>query len=366
MEKETNTLIQDLQHQKPAACQKLLTEYGPAVFRMVQRIITQREDAEEVYQDVFVKALRGIQNYNPKQASLGTWLSRIAYNESLNFLRSRKPNIIYIDDRELGSDSFEVPDDAPQDEHTIALLEQALSLLPPHEQAIISMFYYEEKSLADIAYITGSIPSTVGSQLSRIRKKLYRIIKKTPLHRGRGWRWVFLAAACVAGFVVIFLAPPKSAEKQPPLALEKPRVESQEPIADSQFSTPLKGRLGSLELPLNVATAPQRGANPHSRRRARMEGASQQPAVVKPKRTPKRKRVVPQEPQEEPLLAEAESVEEFPTEAAYQEFLDKMRKPSTSSYATQAQEIRQRGEQVTQYVAMLNQQIRAEQQYVEY
>ena len=163
--------------------------------------------------------------------------------------------------------------------------------------------------------------------------------KKTPLHRGRGWRWVFLAAACLAGFVVIFLAPPKSAEKQPPLALEKPRVESQEPIADSQFSTPLKGE---------------------------MEGASQQPAVVKPKRTPKRKRVVPQEPQEEPLLAEAETVEEFPTEAAYQEFLDKMRKPSTSSYATQTQEIRQRGEQVTQYVAMLNQQIRAEQQYVEY
>ena len=58
--------------------------------------------------------------------------------------------------------------------------------------------------------------------------------KKTPLHRGRGWRWVFLAAACVAGFVVIFLAPPKSAEKQPPLALEKPRVESQEPITESQ------------------------------------------------------------------------------------------------------------------------------------
>ena len=163
--------------------------------------------------------------------------------------------------------------------------------------------------------------------------------KKTPLHRGRGWRWVFLAAACVAGFVVIFLAPPKSAEKQPPLALEKPRVESQEPIADSQFSTPLKGE---------------------------MEGASQQPAVVKPKRTPKRKRVVPQEPQEEPLLAEAETVEEFPTEAAYQEFLDKMRKPSPSSYATQAQEIRQRGEQVTQYVAMLNQQIKTEQQYVKY
>ena len=39
------------------------------------------------------------------------------------------------------------------------------------------MFYYDNMSLADIAYVTGSIPSTVGSQLSRIRKKLYRIIK---------------------------------------------------------------------------------------------------------------------------------------------------------------------------------------------
>ena len=47
----------------------------------------------------------------------------------------------------------------------------------PHEQAIVSMFYYDNMSLADIAYVTGSITSTVGSQLSRIRKKLYRIIK---------------------------------------------------------------------------------------------------------------------------------------------------------------------------------------------
>ena len=97
-----------------------------------------------------------------------------------------------------------------------------------------------------------------------------------------------------------------------------------------------------------------------------MEGASQQPAVVKPKRTPKRKRVVPQEPQEEPLLAEAETVEETHIEVIRQEILANTREPSSITYAAQAQEIRRRGEQVTQYVAMLNQQIRAEQQYVEY
>ena len=177
MEQDSTILISNLRQHKPAACQRLLTEYGPAVFRMVQRIVTRREDAEEVYQDVFVKALRGIEGYNPRQASLATWLNRIAYHESLNFVRGKKTTLLYIEDNELGANTLEAPDDAPQDEKTIEQLEQALAKLPPHEQAIVSMFYYDNMSLADIAFVTGSIPSTVGSQLSRIRKKLYRIIK---------------------------------------------------------------------------------------------------------------------------------------------------------------------------------------------
>ena len=176
MEQDSTILISDLQQHQSAACQRLLSTYGPMVFRMVQRIVTCHEDAEEVYQDVFVKALRGIGGYNPRQASLATWLNRIAYHESLNFVRGKKPNIIYIDDGDVGN-LMEAPDEAPQDEQTIRQLEQALAQLPPNEQAVVSMFYYDNMSLADMAYVTGSNPSTLGSQLSRIRKKLYRIIK---------------------------------------------------------------------------------------------------------------------------------------------------------------------------------------------
>ena len=177
MEQDSTILISDLQQHQPAACQRLFTEYGPAVFRMVQRIVTRHEDAEEVYQDVFFKALRSIGSYDPHQASLATWLNRIAYHESLNFVRGKKPTLLYIEDSDQGSDILEASDEAPQDEETIRKLEQALAKLPPNEQAIVSMFYYDNMSLADIAFVTSSIPSTVGSQLSRIRKKLYRIIK---------------------------------------------------------------------------------------------------------------------------------------------------------------------------------------------
>ena len=177
MEQDSTILISDLRQRKSAACQRLFTVYGPMVFRMVQRIVPSREDAEEVYQDVFFKALRGIEGYDPRQATLATWLSHIAYHESLNFVRGKKPTILYIDDSDQGSDLLEAPDEAPQDEETIRKLEQALGKLPSHEQAIVSMFYYDNMSLADMAYVTGSNPSTIGSQLSRIRKKLYRIIK---------------------------------------------------------------------------------------------------------------------------------------------------------------------------------------------
>lgn len=177
MEQETPIQITKLQQHQPDACQWLLATYGEMVFRMVQRIVTCREDAEEVYQDVFVKALRNIASYDPHQASLATWLNRIAYHESLNFVRGQKPVIVSMDDRYLGIDAMEDPEDGAPDEETIRLLEQALAKLPHHEQAVVSMFYYDNMSLADIAYVTGSITSTVGSQLSRIRKKLYRIIK---------------------------------------------------------------------------------------------------------------------------------------------------------------------------------------------
>lgn len=177
MEQDSTILISALQQHQPAACQRLLTDYGPMVFRMVQRIVSQREDAEEVYQDVFFKALRSIGSYDSRQASLATWLNRIAYHESLNFVRGKKPTLLYIEESNLGTDAMEAPDDVPQNEETIRQLEQALAKLPPHEQTIVSMFYYDNMSLADIAFVTDSNPSTVGSQLSRIRKKLYRIIK---------------------------------------------------------------------------------------------------------------------------------------------------------------------------------------------
>jgi len=174
-------LIEGLRQQSPKAQQQMLGRYGNAVFAQVARLVPAVEDAEEVYQDVFVKVFKNINMYDATQSSLKTWISHIAYNESISFLRKKSVPLIYYEDREgeaelLSESEVEATFGHPNPE-TVQLIRAAIKHLPPDERAVITMFYYEEMSLREIAYVTESIPTTVASKLSRTRKKLCKIIK---------------------------------------------------------------------------------------------------------------------------------------------------------------------------------------------
>ena len=174
-------LIEGLRRQSPKAQQETIDRYGREVFAQVVRLVTVTENAEEIYQDVFMKVFSNIGQHDAGRASLRTWISRIAYNEAISFLRRKRMPVVYFEDRSHEADKLS---DAEVDEtlghanaETVQLIRAALKHLPPEERALVTMFYYEERSLKEIADITESIPTTVASRLSRTRKKLCRIIK---------------------------------------------------------------------------------------------------------------------------------------------------------------------------------------------
>lgn len=174
-------LIAGLRRQNPKAQQETIDRYGREVFAQVVRLVAVTENAEEVYQDVFMKVFSNIGQHDAERASLRTWISRIAYNEAVSFLRRKRMPVVYFEDRSHEADKLS---DAEVDEtlghanaETVQLIRAALKHLPPEERALVTMFYYEERSLKEIADITESIPTTVASRLSRTRKKLCRIIK---------------------------------------------------------------------------------------------------------------------------------------------------------------------------------------------
>lgn len=181
-------IIEGLRKQSPKAQQQALELYGNYVWSQVVRMVSRVEDAEEVYQDVFIKVFNNIERYDAEKASLKTWISRIAYYESISFLRRKPQSMIYFEDNEEKAEALseaEVENTLGHpDEETVQLIQTAIRYLPPDEQAIITMFYYEDMSLKDIAFVTESIPTTVASKLSRTRKKLCKLIKNTliPTH----------------------------------------------------------------------------------------------------------------------------------------------------------------------------------------
>lgn len=153
--------------------------YGQQVFTLVVRIVNSEEDAEEVTQDVFMKAYMNLSSFNGI-SSFSTWLYRIAYNTAISYTRKRKNEEYVVDDKVWNTISDTEVDDALSDESEaqIELLMNALQKLPPEDRALITLYYEEEKSVKEISSIFNLSESNVKVRLFRLRKKLYIEAKK--------------------------------------------------------------------------------------------------------------------------------------------------------------------------------------------
>ena len=175
-------LADGLRRGQTTAQEMFLRQYAPTVFRQIVRMTRDERDAEELTQDTLLKALNHIDAFNPARAGMQTWLCRIAYRLTLNHLRVPKPPLISIDeaanpltmeDERQMNQLFEESDN----EMTHWLL-QAIDLLPHDEQTLITLFYYDDLPIRDIAYITDAPPGTIATRLHRIRKKLFNLVLK--------------------------------------------------------------------------------------------------------------------------------------------------------------------------------------------
>ena len=181
------------------------------------------------------------------------------------------------------------------------------------------------------------------AEFDRIKKSL----TPRPLRKERGLKfWPLAIAACLAGFVVIFLAPPRTTE-QPPLAMEEPTVNCQLSTVNSQ-----EPRVESQQKTVN-SRKPKANSQLSTPPKGEMEGASQLSTQPSPKGgdgggLPTAKS---QQPIEEPVLAEAEINSSHLGEVG-RGALPEMKDPFLA-IAQQMQDIRSRGEQVRQEVAQL-------------
>jgi len=163
------------------AYSQLVERYKSYVFTLTLRFTKNREDAEEVSQDIFIKAYRSLADFKGT-AKFSTWLYTIVNTTCITFLRKKKLDVRSLDDEK----TFEVADSqdsgfrANQVEQKSRqnMVNQAIAMLNPDDAEIITLFYKNEQSLEEIGQILGIEVNTAKVRLHRARARLKEKMEK--------------------------------------------------------------------------------------------------------------------------------------------------------------------------------------------
>lgn len=170
-----NDIISQVLQGQQAAFATLVERHQNFVFTIVLRYVKHREDAEEVAQDVFIKAYRSLADFKGT-SKFSTWLYTIATTSSITFLRKKKLDVQSLDNEKI----FAVADNidggmsanAIEQKSKVTMVNKAIQLLSADDAQIITLFYKGEQTLEEIAQILGKEPNTVKVQLHRARTRL--------------------------------------------------------------------------------------------------------------------------------------------------------------------------------------------------
>ncbi|HNW76740.1 MAG TPA: sigma-70 family RNA polymerase sigma factor [Bacteroidales bacterium] len=177
---DDNSYIDRILNGEVAAYASLVEKHKEMVFSIALKILKNREDAEEVAQDTFVKAYQSLRTFE-KKARFSTWLYRIVYNASVSRTRKKKLEFLAMNENILQNYTEEeitgCVDKMDENDQRI-LIDKALKKLPEEDNLLITLFYYSDHSVDEISYITGLSASNVKVRLHRIRKRLYEMISE--------------------------------------------------------------------------------------------------------------------------------------------------------------------------------------------
>lgn len=157
----------------------IVDRHKDRAFNLAYRICGNHEDAEEIAQDAFLKAFRSLGTFRLKSA-FSTWLYRIVYNTAISHIRLKRNNTVSIEDFPVDAYDFTQfgTDEEVEKEYRKELLAFAMNKIDEEERGLISLFYFDELNIDEIASVTGLTKSNVKVKLFRARQRITEEIER--------------------------------------------------------------------------------------------------------------------------------------------------------------------------------------------
>jgi RNA polymerase sigma-70 factor (ECF subfamily) len=173
--------LTSLQAGDPEEFSKLLDAYSSKIYRLALKMLNQQQDAEDVLQETFVKAYRGIKSFDGR-SKISTWLFRIATNEALMVIRRKHPETVSIDEpietEEGEQEPIQIidwcclPENELLSEESRVKLDAAVQKLPQRLKVVFLLRDINDLSTHETAEILGLSDTAVKTRLSRARLRL--------------------------------------------------------------------------------------------------------------------------------------------------------------------------------------------------
>lgn len=172
-------LIDEIKRGNTHAFAELVDIYKDLVFTLSLRMLASREEAEEVAQDTFLKIFNALPKFKG-DSKVSTWIYRIAYNTCLDRLRANKKSRVFKDVAELEGIIFKDMDNALDsmimDERN-AMVNACLTQLSSEDAGLLTLFYFEDKSLIEIEKVLDTPVGVLKVRLFRARKRFAKVLK---------------------------------------------------------------------------------------------------------------------------------------------------------------------------------------------
>ncbi|MEO9891713.1 sigma-70 family RNA polymerase sigma factor [Aurantibacter sp.] len=159
----------------------LVNRYRNMVFSLTMQVLKNREEAEEISQDTFVKIYKHLNKFKG-DSKFSTWVYRIAYNACLDRIKlnNKHKNTIELNqfaENQIGTleDAFDIMD---RNDRELAV-KNCIQQMPDDYGVLITLFYFEELSLSEISKVMGLSTNNVKVKMYRARKRLATILMTT-------------------------------------------------------------------------------------------------------------------------------------------------------------------------------------------
>lgn len=176
MHKSDSELLELFKINKNAALELIIKKFQERLYWHIRKIVIIHDDAHDVMQNTFIKAWKGLDNFEEK-SKLYTWLYRIATNESITFLNKKKKQLEdYTENYDNFLSNFIETDELFDGDQIQKKLQKAILTLPEQQRIVFNMRYFDDMKFKEIAEILNLSEGGTKANYHHAVKKIEKLI----------------------------------------------------------------------------------------------------------------------------------------------------------------------------------------------